>query len=258
MNRLRLIISCLFASLALSACDSGNAPEWASPQIRVSLRDADVDFAAKASTILNVALDIKSRGGGDYSPEPVTVDNASQTQVAFDVTIPADSLYSFVVRFTSGSTLVAEGGTIEEVSLATSVVDIAVLTRSTSRPSLAFVPSNVNTSTGGGTLEITLRYYGAGTPVTGIAALFDVTGSTPRAFTLEGADLSFAEGSEFNAAWQFAGSVQGVRDIGTLRLARNQTANFCLEAGTDAVRVVDESGTVSTAALLGTCIHVTP
>jgi hypothetical protein len=248
----------VLGTLLLPACDEGELTEWVSPRVLVSLTDGIDDALSKSSAILTVELEVLSEGGSDFSPEPVTVDNNTTNQVAFEISIPADAVYSFLVRFSNSGTLVGEGATVQEVTLETTVVDIDVLTRSASTPSLGFLPSQVNTSTGSGNIEITVRYYGAGTPVAGIAALFDITGSTPRAFTLDGPDFSLVEGRELNAAWQFGQDVQGVRDIGTLRVPRNQTADFCLEATTENIRVVDRAGAITTAGLLGTCIEVTP
>jgi hypothetical protein len=257
MSRRNGIIWLLFLVTVLAGCDQADVAEWAAPQIRVSFVDGQV-AAAKSATVLQVELQILSQGGRDFSPEPVTVDNTSASQVAFDVTLPPDSAYSFTVRFTSAGKLVGEGATFQQVTLETTLVDINVLATSTTNPSIAFIPSQVSTSTGSGNIEITVRYYGGDQPKAGIAALLNITGPTPRPFTLEGADLNFVDGSSLNAAWQFSEDIQGVQDIGTLSVSRSQMANFCLAADENNVRVVDRSGNITSASLLGTCISVTP
>jgi hypothetical protein len=194
----------------------------------------------------------------------VTVDNNSTSEVVFEVSIPPDSLYTFNVRFTSEEALVAEGETMQEVTLETTVIDIAVLETSTTVPSIAFLPSEIRTSTGGGTIDVTVRLYGAGRPAAGVAALFDITGPTARPFVLEGSEgsdndlkINFVEGGRLNAAWQFAQEVQGVKDIGILRIQRNQTANYCIEADGDNIRIVDRDGAITLANLMGACVTVT-
>lgn len=257
MSRRNAIIWISLGVMIIAGCDSASVDtEWAAPQVRVTFANPDVT-TSKSATVLQAALLVQSRGGRDFSPEPVTVDNATTSQVAFDISVPPDSIYMFSVRFTSSGNLVAEGATYEEVTLETTVVDIAVLKTSTSVPAIAFIPSKVSTSTGSGDIEITVRYYGSNQPKAGIAALLDVTGATPRPFTLDGPDLNLVDGGQLNAAWQFSEDVEGVRDIGTLSLSRSQSANFCVDAEENNVRVVDRNGAVTNAALLGTCITVT-
>ncbi|HLE57058.1 MAG TPA: hypothetical protein VJB15_08245 [Rhodothermia bacterium] len=261
--RSRILISILLPLLVISGCDSAGVSEWAAPQIRVTLIDPlPAGTVEKSSALLRVELLVRSLGGRDFSPEAVTVDNNSTSEVVFEVSIPPDSLYTFSVRFTNGAVLVGEGATLQEVTLETTVIDISVLETSTTTPSIAFIPSDVSTSVGGGTIGITVRLYGAGRPAAGVAALFDVTGPTARPFVLEGSDndlkINFVEGGRLNAAWQFAQEVQGVKDIGVLRIQRNQTANYCIEADGDNIRVVDRDGAITLARLMGACVTVTP
>lgn len=260
----RTVILLALPILFWAGCDAADvSDEWATPKIRVSLLDDDGQGGLeKASALLEVELLVRSSGGRDYSPEPVTVDNNVTREVAFDVSIPPDSLYTFAVRFTGSGGLVAEGATIQEVTLETTVVDIAVLRTNTTVPSIAFIPSVINASTGGGTINVTVRLYGAGQAAAGVAALIDITGSNPRPFIMDtvGDDLkiNFVEGGRLYAAWQFAQDVNGVRDIATLRFSRNQTSNYCLEADEDNVRVVNRNGAITLATLLGTCVTITP
>lgn len=262
--RNRVIILLVLPILFWAGCDTADvSDQWATPTIRVSLlNDHTQAGLEKASALLDVELIVRSSGGRDYSPEPVTVDNNVTQEVAFDVSIPPDSLYTFTVRFTGTAGLVAEGATIHQVTLETTVIDIAVLRTSTTVPSIAFIPSEVNASTGGGTIDVTVRLYGAGQAAAGVAALIDITGSTPRPFVLLGSGedlkINFVEGGRLNAAWQFAQDVNGIRDIATLRLARNQTSNYCLEADEDNVRVVNRNGAITPATMLGACVTITP
>ncbi|HUF10589.1 MAG TPA: hypothetical protein VMO47_14815 [Rhodothermales bacterium] len=261
--RSRVLISILLPLLVISGCDSADVSEWAAPEIRVTLvNPTPTGTVAKSSALLRVELQVRSQGGRDFSPEAVTVDNNSTSEVVFEVSIPPDSLYTFAVRFTNAGNLVGEGATLREVTLETTVIDISVLETSTTIPSIAFFPSDINTSVGGGTIGITLRLYGVGLPAAGVAALFDITGPTARPFVLEGSDndlkINFVEGDRLNAAWQFAQEVQGVKDIGVLRIQRNQTANYCIEADEDNIRIVDRDGAITLARLMGACVTVTP
>lgn len=255
MNLRKGIISFALAATLLTGCDQADVSEWASPQIRVSLSD---EFAAagKSATVLDVVLEVKTLGGRDFSPEPITVDNATTSQVAFEVSVPADSTYIFSVRFTSSGNLVGEGATLSEVTLETTVVDITVLKANTSEPFIAFVPSEISTSVGSGSIAVAVRYYGVGRQTAGIAALLDVTGPTPRPFTIEGAELGFEDGGQFDAGWRFSPDVEGVQDIGTLRFSRGQSANFCVDAQADNVRLVDRDGKITTSPLHGVCITI--
>lgn len=261
MSRRKGIIWLSLVVTALAGCDTADVAEWAAPQVRVTFANPHAP-TGKSAALLRVALVVRSSGGRDFSPEPITVDNSSTSKVTFDVSIPPDSVYAFTVRFTDSGNLVGEGATLQQVTLQTTVVDITVLEPSSSTPTVAFIPSQVSTSTGSGNIQVTLRYYGSSQPKAGIAALLDVTGSTPRPFTLEGPDpgsgINFVEGTQLNAAWQFADDIEGVQDIGSLTISRGQAANFCLQAEEDNVRVVDRSGNITSAAFLGTCITVTP
>jgi len=256
----RGIIWLFLVVTVLAGCDTAEVADWAAPRIQVTFVNPSAP-AGKSSTILQASLEVRSRGGRDFSPEPVSVDNSNTSKVTFEVSVPPDSIYAFTVRFTSSGGLVGEGATYQEVTLETTVVDITVLEPSASAPTIAFIPSQVRTSTGGGNIEITLRYYGSNQPKAGIAALLDVTGASPKPFTLSGPNpdsgINFVDGNRLNAAWQFSEDIQGVQDIGTLSLSRAQTADFCLEADENNVRVVDRSGNITAAAFLGTCIRVT-
>lgn len=258
MKRCATFISLLMLAVA-TGCDTADNAYWANPQIRVTLADDfGTEVAGKSAVLLQVQLIVRSLGGTDFSPEPITVDNNTTREVAFEVTIPPDSVYAFAVRFTGSGRLVGEGATVQEVTLETTVIDVEVVQANGANPAIALLPSRVRTSTGSGQIDIVVRYYGADRATAGIAAQFDITGPTPRPMTVDGPDLNFQEGRRIDAAWQFAQDVQGVSDLATLTLSRAQAANFCVEAATANVRVVDRIGNVTNATLQGACILVTP
>ena len=261
--KLRALISQLSLAglLMVAGCDSVDVSDRHDNSIRPSISvhfvNGTESGGAKSAAILDVELVVTTLSGADYSPEPVQVDNVFESEVVFDLVLPADSVYAFLVRFVDqNDQLVGEGGALQLISETSTQVEIPVVTTG-SDPWLAIVPAEIDVPTGSGTLGLTMRYYGGSEGIAGLAAQLSETGPSPIAVEYVDVDLVEVNGSEISLGWAFSAPLpNGVLDVGEIEVPTTSASNFCLEMNPGDAKTVNAEGVITPIGASGVCIHV--
>jgi hypothetical protein len=247
------------AAIWVSACDSVELEDTASPQIRIVFADhAQAARAAKMSTVWDVRLSVVSTGGVDYSPDPVRINDAVNDEAVFMVELPADSVYAFSVVYSRSGIETAVGAVTELVERSTSDITIPVVYRDGSIPSLTLLPSRVRIPRTPGTVQLDMMYFGRLEPVVGLASRLRVSGTSASALTVDGPDITLDSENIIEAAWRFTDAVVGAQRIGTLTAPTTSEGTICVSVNAGDTRTVAPNGTVSPIASNQACVEVLP
>ncbi len=252
--------------LLLIGCDA-HQPEqvWVRPQVQVTFvtPDGPADLTeppGKSATLWTVRLQVTNPDSGtDYSPPDQTVDDASVNQAVFDVSIPADSLYTFSVTYERTGTTVAEGAALVHVDASTAAITIPAVVRDGSTPMVAFIPSTIQVPADASRpLNLTLRYYGNDTPITSLACNFEVDGLSPNTLTVNGPDVVLPEGQRVGVAWGWTTPITQIQNLGTVTVPRTQSGQFCIDINSGQARTATIDGAVTPVAVVGACVDILP
>lgn len=260
--RAAAVILCLSlcAAMFVVGCDSlgvttPDSSGFVHPKVSVHYVNGTDAEIHKAQGLINVELIVTTVSGQDYSPAPVIVDDTIEDEVVFDLVLPADSVYSFRVRFVENGQLVGEGGVLQLITEESVEVDIPVVSTG-DEPMFALVPSLVMTKPISGSIDLVMRYYGDSNGIAGLAVRFSLTGPTPVAIEFEGADIEESSGNQVSLAWQFGQPISGINDVGTIKVPLSGVAEFCLELGLEDTRIVNRDGEITIIGGSGACIDV--
>jgi hypothetical protein len=248
-------------AIVIAGCDSvdttGTDDVMVHPTVSVSFvnagHSASKDLQGQA--IINVELTVTSSAGVDYSPDPVQVDDTSDDQASFELSLPPDSVFSFEARLTRNDELIAEGRVVQLISEESSEVTLPVVVAN-GEPYFALIPSRLEMGIRAGTMELEMKLYGSKTGIVGLAVKMNRTGNDPADFSVDGVDIVESEGDLTSLAWQF-GQGGATLDLGTIEIPVDEAAEFCLDVGADDVRLVNSNGQISLIGGSGACIHVT-
>ncbi|MEM1270154.1 MAG: hypothetical protein AAGI08_08905 [Bacteroidota bacterium] len=241
--------------LLLAGCDAADpdAAAWVSPSVQVELVYPKTPALAKSQALWTVTLTVTSPSGDDFSPNPVTIDDAQTNQAVFDVSVPADSAYTFAVRYEREGALAAEGAALYFVDSGVGDLTIPAIVRDGSVGAFALVPSVVRVPAGT-PIELGVRYYGDGAPAAGVAAQLNVNGTSPAGLDITGPDLVLPTGNEVSLAWRFEPAEPGIRALGRIT-ATAGTEDFCLDIPTAGARRVTTEGAIAALAAVGACVE---
>lgn len=255
-----IVSMCAGLAIFAAGCDTVEVTETDGTLIHPTVSvtfvngDAAASKAPGGQAIIDVALTVTSSSGVDYSPDPLQVDDTSDDEATFELNLPADSVFSFTASLTRNGELVAEGRVIQLVSEESAVVTLPVVI-ATGDPFFAVIPSRIETGIRAGTMDLEMKLYGSRTGIVGLALKLSQTGSNPADFSFDGVDIVESEGDVTSLAWQF-GQGGATLDLGTIEVAVDETADFCLEVEAGDVRVVNANGQISLIGGTGACVHV--
>lgn len=258
----RHIAPVLVLALTLVGCDGGLTNDWAQPRISVHLVNPGDTIFAKSAAPLTVSLSVMTLAGNDFSPPDQIVDNAVDSEVTFEVTVPPDSVYSFRVEFRDGGgTLVGEGAVITEVVNETAQVVIPVVVANGNQPMIALIPSGVRSPVHSGNLDLAIRFYGTAASLSGVAAVFSIQGQGPESISVEAGPnvvLSVVEQSDgaLSVGWQFNTPTSGNVDLGRIVIPFDRASDFCLEIAAGNARTVTPAGAITKIPATGACIEI--
>lgn len=267
----RLLRYCCPALLALAwlGCDAaGPDDDVVRPEIRLTFVEPVVlsEGASKApgaraalpQATYTVRLTVRNAlTGEDFSPDPITVED-SESRATFTLSLTPGAPYAFGVRYSEGATTVAEGGAFWFVDRATGVVEVPIVPLDPTVATVGFLPGRVVTRAGGGSVDLTLRYYGAGAPVVGLACVLGVSGVDAADLDWSGSDLTLASGDRLEAAWRWDTPVTGQVDLATLTLPLDQALDLQLVFQQGNLRVVEPGGAIAALQAVGADIEVNP
>jgi hypothetical protein len=255
--------------LSTTGCDSveisDDSPDLVRPSISVHFANG-ASILPKTMADVTVSLKVSNLSGDDFSPAPITVDDEVVTEVRFELLLLPDSVYWFEVEFTQGELVVGEGATVQLVTEEAAQVEIQAVAIGASQW-FALVPAEVEVPVSSDSLDIVMKYYGDGNPVSGLAAMLSATngvgvrylkeGTGGDACPLAGPPAPIEEGEVVSLGWQFSTPcTAAVVELGSIRVPL--TTEFCLDAATFDVRTVDPAGEIRLIESSGACINVTP
>jgi hypothetical protein len=256
--RTSVVIASLACVALLSGCDSAelyDQERFVRPTVSVYFVNGSGSSVNKNQALVDVELIVTTISGQDYSPDKVTVDNATQSTVTFDLVLPPDSVYGFRVRISENDQLTGEGGVLQLVTEESSQINIPVVSLTTG-PWLAVVPSLVNIPAGPGQIDLIMRYYGSTDDVAGIATRINVTGADPVPVDFVGADIIQIEGNETSLSWYVDTIASDFLDLGMITVPRSQSSEFCLEIPLGDARIVNSAGEITIIEGSGACVNV--
>ena len=252
----------LWPVLFLTGCDAHQAELMVRPDIRITFvepLDAPQTTAAKSAALWDVTLAIQSSSGTDYSPSPITIDDTQTSQAVFDVVLPSDSLYTFIVQYSQGSSPYAQGHVVYQVDRDTEAIDIPVHIRNGEFPSVAFVPSTIRARTQDlASINMTLFYFGSPVAITGLAGRFVFDGASPSILNMNNTALLQAEGNVVSVGWRWQSSITSDQNLGQIDLQALPSGRFCVESGPGEVRTVTQEGAITRLHGLQACVEILP
>lgn len=249
----------LMAVILVSGCDSVgivDSERHVHPTVSVYfVNGADAGLGKNMAT-LDVELIVTTLSGQDYSPDPVSVNDAVESQVTFDLVLPPDSVFAFRVRFEEDSRLVGEGAVLQLITEESSEIRIPVVSTD-NEPWFAILPSVIDVPIAAGSISLQMIFYGGSHSVAGLAARLTATGPNPVAVEFQGGAIVEPAGNPVSIAWQYAPPVSVVEEtVGTIKVPLSQAAEFCLEISPGDTRIVNREGEITIIGGSGACIDV--
>lgn len=249
------------ATILVSGCDSvdiADSERFVHPTVSVYFVNEEGGGLRKNQAILDVELVVTTVSGQDFSPDPVEVNDTIESQVTFDLVLPPDSVYGFLVRFVDveNDRLVGEGGVLQLITEESAQVMIPVVLIG-DEPRFAVLPSVIDVPTSSDPVSLQMIFYGGSRSVSGLATRVNVTGPNPVAVDFQGVDLIETSGNQVSLAWQFGDPISVVDDtVGTIRVPLSLTAQFCLEISSGDARIVNREGEITVIGASGACVDV--
>lgn len=260
MRQMAIIASlCLALSVVGIGCDgagvSDEEVQFVRPTVTVHYVNARYDVAPKGQAVVRVELTVTSASGQDFSPDPIEVDDAVDSEARFELFLPPDSEFIFQVLLTQNTELVAEGSVIQFITEASSRIDIPVISTVGERW-FVILPSDVDTRTSTDSLDLTMRYYGDEQQIVGLAARLAVNGPDPAPVRFVDVDRIVENDTETSLGWQFGSPVMGTQDLGTIRVPLAEASDFCLDVEEGDFKVVNRDGVIAVIGASGACVNV--
>ncbi len=263
-----LTIWILVGLLGWASCDglvdppSAVHPEvrltWEQPHLLSTPSDSKRGSTSTPEATYQLVLQVTNLLGDDFSPDPITIlDTESEARIA--LSLPPESEYRFSVRFLRGGTLVAEGGAIHHVRSDTRIVDVPIVPLTDGIATVGFQPGFARLRQDDNEwVELRLRLYGTGDPISGLVCRIDVEGINSESLQFSGAELARAETGRLDLAWSWSQPVQSDLDLGTLRVPRSAAATIRLQITSGNLRSVNAEGTITPLQAVGAEVEITP
>lgn len=226
---------CVAGALLFFGCDTQTAaPIVIQPQIKIEFVQPIVlqGISAKSKmatqspdAVWDVALTVKSKGGRDYSPVAKTVDDATTDQVSFDLSLPADTTFTFGIVYSQNGQRRAEGQVVQRITSQSQQVLIPVNLLSSSSFNLSFSPSVSIIRPSNTPQQLILKLDGAPEALKALACKLQVSGIDLTQVRFRHA-ISVRQSDGYDLAWTWIQGKTAPFVVDTLDVPVSQSGDF--------------------------------